>query len=269
MRNGNNRGITLVALIVTIIVLLILVGITIQLTIGERGIFNLARTAGKNYINATQYEQEMLNTLDQYHWENIKHKNEVRTLTIKEMFESYSSYIKESNSIIVQKSGDILFYTLMTGNGNTSGQLIPSGVWTTIGILKEEYRPAQMCYFYGTTGNVKNNVLMQVLSDGSVSVYQASGTNTQCSATFIYPVVNTNNTVEVTTLAVQDMFETGSSYINQTDEIAVQKYHQTLFYTLITSGDLIPSGVWTTIGVLKQEYRPVKTCYFYRSKWGS
>ncbi len=57
------KGITLVALVITIIVLLILAGITISLTLGERGIFNMAQQAGQNYVNAAHKEDYALNTL--------------------------------------------------------------------------------------------------------------------------------------------------------------------------------------------------------------
>ncbi len=54
-------GITLIALVVTIILLLILAGITINLTLGKRGIFQIAKEAGRNYTNATSYEQNRIN----------------------------------------------------------------------------------------------------------------------------------------------------------------------------------------------------------------
>jgi type II secretory pathway pseudopilin PulG len=43
----NSQGITLVALIVTIIVLLILAGVSINLVVGENGILNKAQNAVK------------------------------------------------------------------------------------------------------------------------------------------------------------------------------------------------------------------------------
>lgn len=58
------KGITLVALVITIIVLLILAGVTISLTIGERGIFKTAKGASKNYTNAAQKEEYGLNEFD-------------------------------------------------------------------------------------------------------------------------------------------------------------------------------------------------------------
>ena len=53
---AKNRGITLIALIITIIILLILAGVTINLTIGENGIFKAAKNAGKNYMEAQDRE---------------------------------------------------------------------------------------------------------------------------------------------------------------------------------------------------------------------
>ena len=64
----NNNGITLIALVITIIVLLILAGVTINLTLGENGIFKTAEMAGKNYTQAQEQELAGLagfeNTID-------------------------------------------------------------------------------------------------------------------------------------------------------------------------------------------------------------
>ena len=57
---GVEKGITLVALVITIIVLLILAGITISLTIGQRGILKRAEEAGKNYGEASKQEENEL-----------------------------------------------------------------------------------------------------------------------------------------------------------------------------------------------------------------
>lgn len=58
------KGITLVALVITIIVLLILAGVTISLTLGDEGIFKTAEKAAKNYKNAEQTELTQLNTFE-------------------------------------------------------------------------------------------------------------------------------------------------------------------------------------------------------------
>ena len=62
MLKGQN-GITLVALVITIIVLLILASFTISLTLGQNGLFNTAKNAGKNYTNASRNEMQALNYL--------------------------------------------------------------------------------------------------------------------------------------------------------------------------------------------------------------
>ena len=55
-------GITLVALVVTIIVLLILAGVAISLTIGEDGIFTRAQNATKKWDEAEAQEETEMNT---------------------------------------------------------------------------------------------------------------------------------------------------------------------------------------------------------------
>ncbi len=52
-----NKGITLIALIITIIVLLILAGVVLNLTIGERGIFNTAKESKTAHIIAEMREE--------------------------------------------------------------------------------------------------------------------------------------------------------------------------------------------------------------------
>ena len=56
LKKANEDGITLIALVITIIILLILAGVTINLTIGENGIFRTAEMAGKNYMDAQDKE---------------------------------------------------------------------------------------------------------------------------------------------------------------------------------------------------------------------
>ncbi len=55
------KGITLVALVVTIIVLLILAGVAISLTIGQNGIFTRAQNATERWEKASTNEAEQMN----------------------------------------------------------------------------------------------------------------------------------------------------------------------------------------------------------------
>ena len=51
-RNRQEKGITLIALVITIIVLLILAGVTINVILGENGLISITKNAGEEYIKA-------------------------------------------------------------------------------------------------------------------------------------------------------------------------------------------------------------------------
>ena len=60
------RGITLIALVITIVVLIILAGVAINLTLSQNGIFNKATQARDEYQQAEINEQVALNEVTQF-----------------------------------------------------------------------------------------------------------------------------------------------------------------------------------------------------------
>ena len=60
------KGITLVALVITIIVLLILAGVTISLVVRDNGVINKARDAKTNMGKAQNRENEELQNLSNF-----------------------------------------------------------------------------------------------------------------------------------------------------------------------------------------------------------
>ena len=54
------KGITLVSLVITIVVLIILAGVAISLTLGDNGIFNKATAGKENYMLAANEEKAEL-----------------------------------------------------------------------------------------------------------------------------------------------------------------------------------------------------------------
>ena len=64
MKRSNNYGITLIALVVTIVVLLILAGITIRLVFSNDGIISKAREAKNATENSELSDRQALNDLD-------------------------------------------------------------------------------------------------------------------------------------------------------------------------------------------------------------
>ncbi len=63
-KRKEEKGITLVALVVTIIVLIILAGVTLNIVLDNDGIINKAKQAVDDYENAQKEEQELLGQLD-------------------------------------------------------------------------------------------------------------------------------------------------------------------------------------------------------------
>ena len=63
---NNVKGITLIALVVTIIVLLILAGVARNLTIGQNGIFSRAHDAAGTWRNAESNEQLAMGELGEW-----------------------------------------------------------------------------------------------------------------------------------------------------------------------------------------------------------
>ena len=60
------KGITLVALVITIIVLIILAGVSIALVLGDDGIVNKAKSGAQNYALAANEETGVLQNIFSY-----------------------------------------------------------------------------------------------------------------------------------------------------------------------------------------------------------
>ena len=63
-------GITLIALVITIVVLIILAGVLINISLGNNGLFNKAKTAKEMYVNSQAQEEldvaNMTNSIDSW-----------------------------------------------------------------------------------------------------------------------------------------------------------------------------------------------------------
>lgn len=119
-----NNAITLIALVITIIILIILAGISIAILTGEDGLITKAKLGAQNYQNAAIEEQSMLNTIGIYtelngdtngHGTNIKTK-EATTITpgTEDIVIPAGTYL----------SGDLI----IKGNSNLVAENIKEGV---------------------------------------------------------------------------------------------------------------------------------------------
>lgn len=119
--NKRNKGITLIALIITIIILLILAGVVINIIIGDNGLFKIAKNAVTDYKTAEQNER---NELDRLYSSILIADNGTVTLNKEDL----KSYIQEE----VKKQ-------LQNANPNPTGTIIAySANSVPVGYLKCE-----------------------------------------------------------------------------------------------------------------------------------
>ncbi len=108
-----NTGVTMVSLVVTIIILIILAGISINTLIGDNGIITKAEQARENVLLASQEEQEALNQL---YWEMEQeqiYEEDEESNKKDEMIKSLQEQIEELKrqlSIYSLEEGDYIKY---------------------------------------------------------------------------------------------------------------------------------------------------------------
>ena len=138
----NQKGVTLIALVITIIVLIILAGVSIGMLIGDNGLIKKAEQAKKDTLNATIAEQESLNKiLEEYN--TILNENSSGDTTIVAGSEVEKPDNWSSNKVI----------PIADGNGGTVP--LPNG-------------------FYYVGGDVNTGI---VISDKQADTLDASGTS--------------------------------------------------------------------------------------------
>ena len=99
--NYKEKGITLVALVITIIILLILAGVTISTALGQNGLFQRAKIAGEKYKESEEQEQSKLDDI-------VKEIDKIEEPNIEIDYNDYiGAYVKgyetQSKSITISK----------------------------------------------------------------------------------------------------------------------------------------------------------------------
>ena len=97
-KTKNNKGITLVALVVTIIILIILAGVSINLVLGENGILKKASTAKERTLEA-QYEEELNMCILEMQ------TDELGTLTMEKIIKKLPQYIRSITTRSTKRMG--------------------------------------------------------------------------------------------------------------------------------------------------------------------
>ena len=87
------KGITLVALVVTIIILLILAGVTLDMVLSQNGLFSRAQNAVEMYKKAQEDEEKMLDNL-----EAVMEGKTIEEISGKENFENFRERVNQGEN---------------------------------------------------------------------------------------------------------------------------------------------------------------------------
>ncbi len=135
LQRNKQKGITLIALVVTIIVLLILAGVAINLTVGKNGIFNKAKFAKEKYTNEEYLEQEQLNEIYAYLNKDSKLPENTKDTDMgtqvklpSEWYSVAAAYIStEDGSTVTKEVKTASVIAVATGSGETVP--VPNGFY--------------------------------------------------------------------------------------------------------------------------------------------
>ena len=139
-RTKKIAGITLIALVITIVVLIILAGVLINISLENNRLFNKAKIAKEQYTNAQEYEKEKIeqtsNEIDNYINSNrdvytIKHLDYSNKVNL-------NSYSSENNKYTFPDDG----YFISQGSAGSSGD-------NKIHIFLSEF-PFTICFYDNT-----------------------------------------------------------------------------------------------------------------------
>ena len=116
-----NRGITLISLIITIVVLIIIAGIAINLTLGKNGIFNKAKEAKRMQLEA-EYKEKIGTELLAAQVDAIARNEELEDEQVKDIISNYGELQDDGDTIKIKDSDiELSLSDIYTGTTTTSG----------------------------------------------------------------------------------------------------------------------------------------------------
>ena len=105
MNLGSNKAITLVALIITIIILLILAGVSLSMVLGENGLINKAQAGVNKYQESAIKEEAEIAIVEV----KIKMINEQETRTMAEYVKSFEGGVDTGNGVVYEENDSYFF----------------------------------------------------------------------------------------------------------------------------------------------------------------
>ncbi len=175
MNLKSNKAITMVVLIVTIIVMLILAGVTLTLVLGENGLIEKTKASVNKYEMASKNEEEQLQAIEDY-MDNYDLTNGGQSKAIKYLgFPDYANRVALAPK--EKFTADENMYLIIDTTGNGNGYL-PSSISLSITIDGVMYNFGQGTagtdYAHPTNGilPIKKGSTVELGNFGGVNIYK-------------------------------------------------------------------------------------------------
>ncbi len=165
------KGITLIALVITIVVLIILAGVAINLTLSQNGIFNKATKARDDYQQSATNEQVALNEVTQYIEETTGNGgSETPTIPLSNL--KAGEYIKYDTGVTsVGENGVVICRVLYDATSEYGVQIITDKNITNVTLGGKDWATGRDSY---------NNAIATLNNEAGKYLNKAYATDARC-----------------------------------------------------------------------------------------
>ncbi len=183
-KRGNIKGITLISLVITIIILIILAGVSINLVVGENGLFTKAREARQKFLNAQAEEEERLAELEMQIKDNENLPENTEKTPAGTEVKVPSKWLTTTPAYVETETGEIVKREVVTSNvraiatGNGEEVPVPKGFYYVGGtiesgvVISDNIKDQNKYADYKPTEEVKEGIPAGVAynNDGTVNI---------------------------------------------------------------------------------------------------
>ncbi len=183
-KQGNIKGITLISLVITIIILIILAGVSINLVLGENGLFTKAREAREKFLNARAEEEERIAELEMQIKDNENLPENTEKTPAGTEVKVPSKWLTTTPAYVETETGEIVKREVVTSNvraiatGNGEEVPVPKGFYYVGGtiesgvVISDNIKDQNKYADYKPTEEVKEGIPAGVAynNDGTVNI---------------------------------------------------------------------------------------------------
>ena len=237
---SNQAGITLIALVVTIVVLLILAGVTINAVFSDRGIIKKAQDAQNKANESIQKDMEQINALENWLNENTGESNNDKEVNISTLVgkgavtKNTKAVDTYGNKITIPKGFKVLAHGTEAGSATYtySGDTIPA---VQDGIVIENGTDGNQ-FVWVPVGTIKNkNNTTNTITLGRYSSFTA--TNGVYTPAQVASVENCTQEVTINTNYKElSVFRAGNSATDSTAQNATARNLEEFISTTLANG---------------------------------